>query len=335
MDPLTQGILGATVAQSILRSRQVRAISFAGLVGGLLADADVVIRSPDDSLLFLKYHRHFTHSLIFIPVGGLLAVLFCWPFLKSRLSFLKIYLATTSGYATHGLLDACTSYGTHLFWPFLSIRISWSVISIIDPLFTLPLLILCIITFIKRDRRWSRGAVIYAVIYLSIGIWQHSRVINQVEQLAQDRGHTITRTVAHPTIGSLVLWRTLYESNERLFVNGIRIAPWSSEVQIIPGDSIEKFIPEKNPLKFPTDSIAYFDTFRFYYFSDGWLAALESRQRFLIIGDMRYSMFPDSLMPIWGILVDPGYPHNHAEYINLREIKEGDISRYWKMVKGI
>ena len=42
------------------------------------------------------------------------------------------------GYATHGLLDSCTSYGTQLFWPFSDVRVAWDTMSIVDPLFTVP-----------------------------------------------------------------------------------------------------------------------------------------------------------------------------------------------------
>ena len=52
------------------------------------------------------------------------------------------------GTLSHGLLDACTSYGTRLYWPFSQYRESWDLISIIDPLFTLPMLALLIAAFI-------------------------------------------------------------------------------------------------------------------------------------------------------------------------------------------
>ena len=45
---------------------------------------------------------------------------------------------STIGYATHGIIDSLTSYGTQLFWPFSNDRFATNTISIIDPLFTLP-----------------------------------------------------------------------------------------------------------------------------------------------------------------------------------------------------
>ena len=44
-----------------------------GLAAGLLADADVLISSANDPLLNIEYHRHFSHSLFFIPIGAAIA----------------------------------------------------------------------------------------------------------------------------------------------------------------------------------------------------------------------------------------------------------------------
>ncbi|MEE8298686.1 MAG: metal-dependent hydrolase, partial [Thermodesulfobacteriota bacterium] len=92
MDPVSQGFVGAVLPQSSSSKKEIRLAAAIGLLSGLLADIDVVIHSSTDPLLFLDYHRQFTHSLIFIPLGALVAAGICWLFLKKRLSFAKIYL---------------------------------------------------------------------------------------------------------------------------------------------------------------------------------------------------------------------------------------------------
>ena len=91
MDPVSQGLVGAALPQSVSNKNEIRLAALIGFFAGLLADIDVVIRSSSDPLLFLDYHRQFTHSIIFIPIGGLIAAGFCWMFLKKRLNFRKIY----------------------------------------------------------------------------------------------------------------------------------------------------------------------------------------------------------------------------------------------------
>ena len=119
MDPLSQACLGASLSQSSTndKSKLISALLIGG-VSGMAPDLDVFIRSVDDPLLFLEYHRQFTHSLFFVPFGALLCTLLFYPFFQKRLSFKLIYLFSFLGFATHGFLDACTSYGTQLYWPF-------------------------------------------------------------------------------------------------------------------------------------------------------------------------------------------------------------------------
>ena len=120
MDPLTQGALGASLAQPFSKSSHILIVGILGFLSGMAPDLDVLIRSKSDPLLFLEFHRQFTHSLIFIPIGGMIcASVFHILFAKrARLTFKQTYLYCTLGFATHGLLDSCTSYGTQLLWPF-------------------------------------------------------------------------------------------------------------------------------------------------------------------------------------------------------------------------
>ena len=60
MDIVTQGLLGATLAQSAA-ARDTRLATGVGFAAGLLPDADSLIRSGSDPLLFLEFHR---------PLGG-------------------------------------------------------------------------------------------------------------------------------------------------------------------------------------------------------------------------------------------------------------------------
>jgi len=124
MDPITQGTVGAAFAQSTARNNNILQITLIGFLAGLAPDLDVLIQSSDDPIIFLEYHRQFSHSLFFIPFGSLLVTLCIFPFLRGSISLKIVYIASFLGYATHGLLDACTSYGTQLFWPFSDQRVA-------------------------------------------------------------------------------------------------------------------------------------------------------------------------------------------------------------------
>ena len=66
MDPVTQGILGASIALPLSNKSDVKVAAICGLVGGLVPDLNILIQSEKDSLLSVEYHRHFTHSLFFL-----------------------------------------------------------------------------------------------------------------------------------------------------------------------------------------------------------------------------------------------------------------------------
>ena len=140
MDLVTQGVLGAALAQTVASKKEMRTAAIVGMFAGLLADADILIQSASDPLLTIEYHRHFTHSIFFIPIGALIASVLMWPVAKKYLKFKRLYVFSLLGYSLSGVLDACTSYGTHLLWPLIQERVAFNIISIVDPVFTLGLL---------------------------------------------------------------------------------------------------------------------------------------------------------------------------------------------------
>ena len=152
MDPVSQAVLGASVPQAVSNKTRIAAATLFGALSGMAPDLDALIRSDTDPMVYLEYHRQFTHSLVFIPIGGLLcALVMHWLFARRwKLNFGFTYICCTLGYATHGFLDACTSYGTQLLWPFSDERFAWNTISIIDPMFTWPLVGLVVLGVIKR-----------------------------------------------------------------------------------------------------------------------------------------------------------------------------------------
>lgn len=82
MDPVSQGLVGAVLPQSHSNKREIRKATIIGLVSGMMADLDVLIRSTTEPLIFIDYHRQFTHSIIFIPIGRFISALIFWLLFK-------------------------------------------------------------------------------------------------------------------------------------------------------------------------------------------------------------------------------------------------------------
>ena len=303
MDPLTQGVIGATLPQAVASSKKHMAIAgMFGLLGGMAPDLDVLIRSDSDPLLFLEYHRQFTHSLIFIPLGGFICALLLYPLVGKRwgLTLMRSWLYCSLGYATHALLDSCTSYGTQLFWPFSDQRVAWNNMPIIDPLYTLPILALVLTVAVKKNPLLARMALAWALIYPAIGVLQRERAETAGWELAVERGHRPVQLEAKPSFGNLIVWKVVYETDQRYYVDAVRVA---ASTQHYPGESAEKLDIDRDLPWLDKQSQQARDIERFRWFSNGYIAK-DPNNNYRVI-DVRYSMVPNEIAALWSIELSP------------------------------
>ena len=315
MDLITQGLAGAVLAQGAARPAETRRAALIGAVAGMLPDADILIRAAADPLFNLEFHRHFTHSLLFVPFGALLVTLLVWPFLRGRLPAVRIYGFALLGMLTAGLLDACTSFGTHLLWPFNQERIAWNLIAIVDPVFSLVLLVALVLAWRARVATPARIGFGLALLYLLLALAQHQRATDQVLALARDRGHAVERLEVKPTLGNILLYRSVYLAAGRFHVDAVRVGVLQPP-RHYPGDTIAWVVPGDRE-DIPADSVLARDVVRFARLADGYLVQHPNHPE--VLGDIRYAMLPDSIRPLWGIRVDPARPQVHAAFLTLRE----------------
>jgi inner membrane protein len=329
MDPISQGTVGAAFAQSTANKKNILSISVIGFLAGLAPDLDVFIRSSTDPILFLEYHRQFSHSLFFIPFGALIVALLLYPLFRKSVSLRTVYLASFLGYATHGLLDACTSYGTLLFWPFSSQRVTWNNISIVDPLFTIPILILVGTAIKTRKRLFSYFAIGWVAFYLCLGFVQYDRAFKAANELALSRGHNPERLTLKPSFGNLILWKSIYQHEEKFYVDAIRTvlsSTWCS------GESIRIFDYQHHLPNLNKDSQQRKDIERFRWFSQNYLGFDKDKS---LVTDVRYSMIPNQIAPMWGLVIDNQRGINeHAIWWTSRGVGQDQLDIFKQMLSG-
>lgn len=328
MDPLSQAVLGASLSQASTKdkSKQVSALII-GALAGMAPDLDILIRSPNDPLLFLEYHRQFTHSLAFIPFGAFICSLFFYPFFKKKLAFLQIFIFALLGFATHGLLDACTSYGTQLYWPFSNERVAWNLVSIIDPLFTIPIIIFVGLAAYRRKVNFARIGFAYAIIFLSLGLVQKQRAEDSVRLLALQRGHTIERFHIKPSFANRHLWKTLYEYNNHYYVDAVKLL-WDKK--IITGSSIKKLDVTNDYPWIAKDTQQAKDIERFRWFSSDYISADPLKPG--VITDVRYSYIPNDINLMWGIKLNKSQPESHVEFIINSRPTKVQINKFFDLL---
>lgn len=315
MDPVTHGFIGATASQSFADKRTFRAAAFTGLVSSMLADLDVFLGSVSDPLLNLELHRQFTHSLVFIPVGALIAALLLWWFVKKYLTAKETYLFSLAGYATAGITDVFTSYGVLLFWPFRDNRVSLDIISVFDPLFTLGVILFGAIAFYKRKQLFAWLALGWIAVYLLIGFTQQRKAAEVAQQIAEENDQEISQLIVKPTIASNWLWSIRYTANDSLHAAGVKLIPFSEPV-IYKGESTP-LLDWKSVFESYRGTTLYNDIARFSNLSDRVLIRHPDQKN--VIGDGRYSMLPTTLSPLWGIEVDTTNPNRHVQFGTYRD----------------
>ena len=225
MDSISQLVLGAAVGEATLgRKLGNRAILW-GAIGGTIPDLDVLSGLFLSELGELAFHRGISHSLLF---SVLFALLFGWLInrfnkpnsLVTRKEWqIMLFLA----FFTHVILDCFTVYGTQVFAPFSSYRVSWGSIAVVDPLYTIPLLLSVVITgFIIRTRR-TRRIVNYlglalSTLYLLFTVYNKARVQEIFEHEFKAQNIEVTRMMTSPTIFNNILWSCTAEANDAYYV---------------------------------------------------------------------------------------------------------------------
>ena len=218
MDSVTQAVLGATIGGAIAPAGQRRKALLVGAALGTLPDLDVVI-DYGDAVANFTYHRGFSHSLFVLPPVALLlwlALRHWWaPVRDAPLRWLAIIgLALI----THPLLDAHTAYGTQLLWPLESPPVMWATLFIIDPLFTLPMLVAVVIAAARPAKRSStrmvRAALLLSTLYMGWSWTAQSIVARHTGDALVERGLGGAPVFITPTPFNTLLWRVVVLTEE-------------------------------------------------------------------------------------------------------------------------
>lgn len=212
MDSLSQLALGAAVGIGVMGRRTAlwKAAAW-GAACGTLPDLDALI-DHGDPVLNMTLHRGNSHALFWLtlisPVIGWSAAKLHGELDRWRRWVLAIWAALI----THPLLDAMTVYGTQLLRPFNPEPLGLGSIFIIDPLYTLPLLVGVVAALRlapERGLRWNAAGLLLSCAYLawSAAAQQHVSVV--ARQLLQAQGVNTQQMLVTPTPFNTVLWRVL------------------------------------------------------------------------------------------------------------------------------
>ncbi|MBT2151223.1 metal-dependent hydrolase [Pseudoalteromonas tetraodonis] len=285
MDSLTQVALGSAVGYAVLGNKVGRKAVAWGAILGTLPDLDVFL-PYGGSVEAFTYHRGFSHSLF---VHLLISPLIVWLILKIHTGmqayktrwFWLVFLCLS----THALLDALTVYGTQLMWPLTEHPFAVSNMFIIDPLYTLPLLVGVISTLIPKitaPTAYKINAITITVstLYLCCSLILKVVIDDKVNTALQNRGITVNEYISTPAPFTTLLWRVVVMSDGKYYEGYASVFDTANEVTLNAYQTTPSLLNEiKNE----------WGVKRLQWFTKGFYSVREQQDK-VILSDLRMGM---------------------------------------------
>jgi inner membrane protein len=284
MDSLTQIVLGAAVGEVAVGKKVGNWALLWGGVAGTIPDLDVFAKHFTDNVTALEIHRGFSHSILFSLI---FAPIFGWLLTKIHKKLDATWkdwtLLMFLGLFTHPLLDAHTTWGTQLFWPF-EYRIAYKNIFVVDPLYTLPFLA-CVIALmfykkesLKRKRINQFGLIIssfYMVLTIGFKWLAYPKFINTLNKQNIEYVEVKTR----PTPLNSILWSANVKLKDGFITGYYSLLDEQEDV------AYSKLIPQN--LHLLGDMVNEKKVKQLIKISEGWFT-LEEREGKILLNDLRF-----------------------------------------------
>ncbi|MBX2838962.1 MAG: metal-dependent hydrolase [Gammaproteobacteria bacterium] len=286
MDSLSQLVLGASIGHVVLGSEIGRKALLVGAVLGTVPDLDVLVRYPDAVDSF-TYHRSYSHSVFVLTLFSAVAGWVIWWMGQRKawkLSLHKCLMASWLCLITHVLLDSFTIYGTQIFWPLPVDPVAVGSIFIIDPIYTLPLLVAVLLT-VRSVKQYSRRATVFALLIstsylgLTVLLQESVRTLTLDSLAAENRSVPSDKLLVAPSPFSL-MWRLVVLEEDNYREGFYSVFDKEPLVQFYDYPNGSEWMAEQGELP----ALA-----RLHWFTDGFIAA-EATSDGLVLTDLRMGL---------------------------------------------
>ena len=300
MDSITQAALGAAVGHICWQEKLGRKALIAGAMLGTLPDLDVIIFPFLDEVQRLYWHRGESHSVCFLLLGS---IGISWLLsLHYKAKQFEIWQATTGVFlilSTHVLIDLFTVYGTQLLAPISRKGFALNNMFIVDPLFTLPLLVGTLGAYFLRKKasaQWiNQIGLLLATVYAAWSLSAQSIADHKFRTaLIELDSFKVSRQLTSAGPFTTLLWRHIAETSD-----GFLLGYWSW----LDDDNQEihfQFIPKNAAIVHQIQSTRTFETVD--WFSKGWWFVVQNDEKTARVVDLRFTELPtaeDQLYNQW------------------------------------
>lgn len=246
MDSITQASLGASVGYACWGKALGRGSLLWGAALGTLPDLDLLLYPWLDEVQQLYWHRGESHSVFFTVLGSLFLGWILWRlFWRDKMSYARACSGVFLIFSTHILIDYFTIYGTQLLAPLSRHGFAQGNLFIIDPLFTLPLLLGCALALIFHKsigRRANTLGLVLASVYTLFSLSAQQYAKSVFASHAQLQGIEVLDAKTMATPFNTLLWRHVIRSEGGFYIGYYSLlAPSSRAIDFT-------FIPQNESL---------------------------------------------------------------------------------------
>jgi inner membrane protein len=310
MDSLTHIAIGACIGDLFLGKKIGKKAMLYGAIAASLPDIDFIaafwLPTADD----LMAHRGFTHSFLF----GLLFILALAFLFRHRHRVENIPIKTWLFFmgteiASHLFLDAFNAYGIGWFEPFSHRLISFHVIFVADPFFSVwpglaAIGLLALRNKNSKRRRWAMMGLIGCSIYLLYCVVNKWNMDQDMRQSLANQDIHYNRYFTTPTPFNNWLWYDVAETDSGFLIGYHSVFDKNQKISF-------RLVPKKGYLLDPFRDRD--DLRKLLRFSQGYFSADTSAQG-IVFSDLRFGQMmgwqnPDAQFVFHYYLQDSGANH--------------------------
>ena len=253
MDSITQAALGAAVGESLLGKKIGNKAAVIGAVIATIPDLDIVFFPFYSDLERISLHRGFSHSILFSFLSAILIGMLLkrvkWT---KMIALTRLILFSWLALFTHMLLDTFTTYGTQLFLPFSDYRAGFDSINIVDPFYTIPLivgLLFSVVIYRHRSNRsmYNNIGLAVSTFYLLYTLGMKSFVNDKMEEVLSMQNISYHSMLTVPVKFGGVIWYAVAKDSKGLHI-GKYIVGKEDEVKFHYFPSNDNLLKNLDPL---------------------------------------------------------------------------------------
>ena len=284
MDSLTHIALGACMGEAFAGKTVGKKAMLWGALAQSIPDIDFIAASWLNTSENLLAHRGFTHSILFGLAAAVLMTFFAEKWHRPHnISFRRWLAFFTAVILTHIFLDAFNNYGVGWFEPFSHYRISFNVIFVADPFFSIVpgiafVMLLVLSRFSKKRKFWWRTGLAFCFLYLGYCVVNKTIINNQVKQLLNKQDIKYNSYFTTPAPFQAWLWFVTAAADSGYYVGYRSVFDKSEKIRL-------KYFPRNGYLLAAAENKK--EVQQLIRFSQGYYT-VEQRKDTLVFNDLRF-----------------------------------------------